>query len=74
MKMRSGPWFTAEEARVYTRRPTLRAWYEWRRRHGVTPNRSGLIAKSDLDLALSEQRPKRHMAQASLANLRQRSA
>lgn len=64
-----GPWFDAKTAAAYTRR-TVRAWYQWRQRHGIVVLASGLVAKRDIDRALKTGRRKRHrMAAASLANL-----
>lgn len=40
-------WLTQREAAIYTRRPNVRAFYEWRKRHGIVSHR-GLIAKADL--------------------------
>lgn len=49
------PWLTAKEAADYVRAPSVKAFYEWKRRHGVASARYGSrlrFLRSDLDLAL----------------------
>jgi hypothetical protein len=57
-------YLTAEEATVYVRAKTLKAFYEWRRRHGVRQYGSTgkrLFKRKDLDEALkpAEERGRR---------------
>jgi hypothetical protein len=47
-----GPWFSAREAAAYIPCKNVKAWYEWRRRHGIVPRANGSVAKADLDRAL----------------------
>lgn len=65
-----GPWFSAAEAAAYVPCKTVKAWYEWRRRHGIVPRANGSVAKADLDRVLRRRKVRRVMAAASLANLR----
>jgi len=66
-----GPWFTSREAAAYIPCKSLIAYYAWRRRHGIVPRANGSVAKADLDRALDARRkPRRKMAAASLANLK----
>lgn len=49
------PYLTAEEAMAHTRRPSVRAFYKWRVKHGVPAYgtlRRQLFLKRDLDEAL----------------------
>lgn len=75
----AGPWFDAATAAAYVPCLTkdrstisLKAWYAWRRRHGVIPRANGSVAKRDLDRVLSRRKPRRVMHPASLANLSKR--
>ena len=65
-----GPWFTARTAAAYVPCRSVKAWYIWRKRHGIIPRANGSVAKADLDRVLRLRRPKKVMAKASLANLR----
>jgi len=67
-----GPWFDAKTAAAYVQCPTVRAWYEWRKRRGIVVLARGLVAKKDLDRALKVGRKRHVMAPASLANLQKR--
>lgn len=80
-----GPWFDTLTAAAYipcldrrTRRPSRRAFYEWRRRHGIIARRNGSVAKADLDRVLNRHRRAgaggRGHHVNSLRNLRKRSA
>jgi hypothetical protein len=66
----AGPWFDAKTAAAYVPCANVRAWYAWRRRHGILPRSNGSVAKRDLDRILNRRTPRRVMAAASLANLR----
>jgi hypothetical protein len=72
--MTRGPWLSYQDAAAYVQCPTMTAFYAWRRRHQIIPNRNGQIAKMDLDRVLNEPRPPRRMAKASLDNLLHRRA
>lgn len=67
-----GPWFDSKTAAAYIPCKTVRAYYAWRRRHGIVPRANGSVAKADLDRALKGP-PKRYGGSArhpnSLANL-----
>lgn len=69
----AGPWFSNAEAAAYVCCKSVKAFYEWKRRHGVVSRSNGSVCKRDLDLALRQPRKKNRMAPASLANLRKRS-
>lgn len=62
-------WLTARQAAVYTNRSSVKAWYEWRRRHGIPTRRSGMVSREDIDRALSATKRHKQMAKASLRNL-----
>ena len=64
-----GPWFDQKTAAEYVCCPNVRAWYEWRKRHGIVALRRGLVLKADIDRALRAKPKRRVMAEASLANL-----
>jgi hypothetical protein len=66
----AGPWFDAKTAAAYVPCRTVKAWYVWRKRHGIIQRANGSVAKADLDRVLSRRKPRRVMAAASLANLR----
>ncbi len=70
----SGPWFNAKTAAAYIPCASVKAWYEWRKSHGIIPRNNGSVAKADLDRALRLRKPRRLMAKASLDNLRKRTA
>jgi hypothetical protein len=44
-------WLTTKEAAEYTRRPTVRAFYQWRDRHFVKPAK--LYRRVELDQAIA---------------------
>lgn len=58
-----GPWLSNKEAAIYTRQPTMGAYYEWKRRHGLTPGRCVRVA--ELDRALSQGRRRRSLRRVS---------
>lgn len=66
----AGPWFDATTAAAYVPCKTVKAWYAWRRRHGIISRNNGSVAKADLDRELKRRKPRRVMHPASLANLR----
>ncbi len=66
----AGPWFDATTAAAYVPCKTVKAWYAWRRRHGIIARNNGSVAKADLDRVLRRRKPRRVMHPASLANLR----
>jgi hypothetical protein len=68
----NGPWFDAKTAAAYIPCKTVKAWYEWRKSHGIIPRNNGSVAKADLDRALRQRKPQRVMAKASLDNLKKR--
>ena len=76
----AGPWFDAKTAAAYIPcrgrdgEISLKAWYAWRRRHGVIARANGSVAKADLDRILRRRKPRRVMHQASLANLQRRAS
>lgn len=70
----AGPWFDAKTAAAYIPCKSVKAFYEWRRRHGIIPRNNGSVAKADLDRALRVRKARRVMAAASLANLHKRHA
>jgi hypothetical protein len=65
-----GPWFDAKTAAAYVPCKTVKAWYTWRRRHGIVPRNNGSVWKADLDRELKGRKPRRVMHANSLANLR----
>lgn len=67
-----GPWFTSKTAAAYLCCPTVKAFYEWRRRHGIVTRNNGTVAKADLDRALRIQRRPHRIHPNSLRNLRLR--
>lgn len=66
----AGPWFDARTAAAYIPCKSLKAWYAWRRRHGIIARNNGSVSKADLDRELKRRKPRRVMHPASLANLR----
>lgn len=68
-----GPWFDAKTAAAYVPCKSVKAWYVWRRRHGIVMRNNGTVHKADLDRVLRRRKPRRVMHPASLANLRKRS-
>jgi hypothetical protein len=67
-----GPWFSPREGQLYVCCKSVKAFYEWRRRHGIIARANGSVAKRDLDRVLARRKPRRVMAAASLDNLRKR--
>jgi hypothetical protein len=65
---------TSREAMAYTKRPSLKAFYNWRDYHHVRAFGNGLYSRAALDRGLRQARKAHHMAPASLANLRRRHA
>jgi hypothetical protein len=65
----SSPWLSNKEAAEYVRCASVKAFYEWRKRHGIVTVGRRLVAKADLDRALAVRRPRKPMAAASLRNL-----
>jgi hypothetical protein len=47
-----GPWFDSKTAAAYVPCKTVKAWYEWRKRHGIVARANGSVAKADLDRVL----------------------
>lgn len=68
----SGPWFNAKTAAAYVPCKTVKAFYMWRRRHGLIARSNGSVAKADLDRILNRRKPRRVMHPHSLANLHAR--
>lgn len=68
----AGPWFDAKTAASYIPCRTVKAFSEWRRRHGIIARNNGSVLKRDLDRELARRKPRRVMAPASLANLQRR--
>lgn len=67
----AGPWFDSKTAAVYVCCKNVRAFYAWRKRHGIIARSNGSVCKADLDKALKITRPtSRGRSPASLANLR----
>lgn len=67
-----GVWLTQREAAIYTRRKSVKSFYQWRKSHGVVVHH-GLIARADLDRAIRATRQtldRRGAAAASQRNLR----
>ncbi len=69
----AGPWFDAKTAALYVPCKTVKAWYQWRDRHGIVKRANGSVAKADLDRALKLTRTPRRGGSVrhphSLANL-----
>jgi hypothetical protein len=66
-----GPWFRHDEACAYVGCRTMVGWYSWRKKHGIVTTSFNTVAKADIDRVLAYRKPKKRMAAASLANLRQ---
>lgn len=68
-------WLRPAEAQVYVGCKTIKAWYQWRRRHGIVARGNGTVNRADLDRELRPRaaRPQRGGGAAghphSLANL-----
>lgn len=70
-----GPWFDCHTAARYVPCKSLKAWRQWRRRHGiVTRGANGSVAKRDIDRALrmTKKPTRRGLHPNSLANLSKR--
>jgi hypothetical protein len=65
-----GPFFDAKTAAAYVCCKNVKAWYAWRKRHGVIPRNNGSVLKADLDRILRRRKPRRVMHANSLRNLR----
>ena len=66
----AGPWFDAKTAALYIPCKTVKAWYQWRDRHGIVTRANGSVAKADLDRALRVKKPtKRGLHPNSQRNL-----
>jgi hypothetical protein len=67
------PWFDAQTAADYVPCRTVKAWYQWRRRHRILPRGNGSYAKADIDRVLKTMKARRNGGSArhpaSLANL-----
>lgn len=64
-----GPWFRPAEAAAYIACPSVEAFAQWCRRHGIVRRQNGSVAKADLDREL---RKPRRMHPNSLRNVRAR--
>jgi hypothetical protein len=65
-------WLTSREAAAYVGSASVKAFYDWRRRHGVVALGNGRVSRRDLDKALAVPRKRHQMSPVSLANLRRR--
>ncbi len=68
-------WMTTRDAQAYIPCKTLKATYEWLRRHHIVRRSNGSIARTDLDRALNVKRRRRETRGRhpnSRANLRRR--
>lgn len=64
------PWLTMRQAAIYVGNRSLKAFYIWRKRHGIVCRANGTVARRDLDRALDPRLKRRRvMHPASLANL-----
>jgi hypothetical protein len=63
-------WMTSQEATAYTLRKNVRAWYVWRKRHGIIPRNDGRVCKRDIDRAMARPRkPGSGLTDAARRNL-----
>ena len=67
-----GVWLKPVEAQAFIPCKSLKATYEWFRRHGIKRRSNGTVARRDLERELNRPRKRRVMAAASLANLRRK--
>lgn len=68
-----GPWFDSRTAAAYVPCRSVKAWYEWRKRHRIVARSNGSVMKADIDRALRMKRIKRSGRHPnSLANLAKR--
>jgi len=66
----AGPWFDSKTAAAYIPCRSVKAWYQWRDRHGIVTRANGSVAKADLDRALRVKKPtKRGLHPNSKLNL-----
>jgi hypothetical protein len=66
-----GPWLTSDEGRRYVGNRTMKGFYEWCRRNGITPVRRRYLRRQ-IDHVLTTPQAPRRMSPNSLANLRKR--
>lgn len=66
-----GVWLNSRQAALYVGSKSLKAFYQWAKRHFVIAQ-GRTYARRDLDRAKNAKRAPRRMAAASLANLRKR--
>lgn len=65
-----GLWLTSRQAAAYVGNASVKAFYQWRDRHGIVARANGTVARRDLDRALDPRLKRRRvMHPASLANL-----
>jgi len=69
----SAPWLSTEVAAAYVGCKTVRAFYDWKRRHVSVVSNGRAVSRASLDRALKIKRIRR-MNPVSLANLRRRHA
>lgn len=67
----SAPWLTNEAAAAYVGCKSVRAFYDWKRRHPSIVTNGRAVSRASLDRALKMKRIRR-MSPESLANLRRR--
>jgi len=65
----SAPWLRTEVAASYVGCKTVRAFYDWKRRHPTVVSNGRVVSRASLDRALKMKRIRR-MNPASLQNLR----
>lgn len=65
----SRPWFDLKTAAAYVGCRTVRAFYDWKKRHAIVGS-GRRVMRADLDRAMKAPRRPRRMAEASLRNLR----
>lgn len=66
----NGPWLTPHEGQAYVGSASIKAFWQWRKKHGIIARSNGHIAKRDLDRALRMKKPTRRGLHAnSRANL-----
>lgn len=69
---RFGVWLTAKQAALYVPCQSVKAFYMWRRRHGLVTARDGTVSRLDIDRIKRLRKPSRVMSAQSLVNLRKR--
>lgn len=65
-------WMTSRQAMAYVGNRSLKAWYEWRKKHGIVARSNGTVCRRDLDKALARPRKPYTRTAISLANLTRR--